>query len=141
MAIFSKEESKRILQKALSFSKADECEVSLQASREGNIRYALNKVTTSGVQDDVNLSIESRFGKRSGTTTVNLLTDESIKQAVQRSEELARLAPESRNMSRCLGLRPMRKPQAPGIRALPTSNPNTALRPPVPVFFPVARRI
>ena len=95
MAILSKEESKRILAKALSFSKADECEVSLTSGAEGNIRYALNKVTTSGVQDDVGLNIESRFGKKSASTSVNVLTEDAIRQAVRRSEELARLAPEN----------------------------------------------
>ena len=38
MAILSKEEAQALLKKALSYSKAEECEVSLTGSEEGNIR-------------------------------------------------------------------------------------------------------
>ncbi len=46
--IYTKEEAQKLLQKVLSYSKADECEVSLQGSDSGNIRYARNSVSTSG---------------------------------------------------------------------------------------------
>ena len=48
MAILSKEEAQAILKKTLSFSKADECEISLEGSESGNIRYARNAVSTAG---------------------------------------------------------------------------------------------
>jgi hypothetical protein len=48
MAILSKEEAQAILKKVLSYSKADECEVSLGGSEGGNIRYARNAVSTAG---------------------------------------------------------------------------------------------
>ena len=48
MPILSKEEAQAILKKVLSYSKADECEVSLNGSEGGNIRYALNAVSTAG---------------------------------------------------------------------------------------------
>jgi hypothetical protein len=48
MAILSKEEAQALLKKALSYSKAEECEVSLNGSEEGNIRYARNAVSTAG---------------------------------------------------------------------------------------------
>jgi predicted Zn-dependent protease len=38
--------------------------------------------------------VQSNFGKRSGTVTLNEFTDEALQRAVTRSEELARLAPE-----------------------------------------------
>ena len=51
MAILSKEEAKKILDKVLSFSKADEMSASLSGGRTGNIRYARNTVSTSGETD------------------------------------------------------------------------------------------
>ena len=95
MAIFSKEEAKKILEKALSFSSADECEVNLDGDDSGNIRYARNNVSTSGSQSNVSLVVSSAFGKKSGIATVNEFDDDSLQRAVKRSEELAKLAPEN----------------------------------------------
>ncbi len=103
MAIISEKEAKAILEKVLSYSKADECEADLNGDDRGNIRYALNNVTTSGAQSDLSLSIQSSYGKRSGTTTINEFDDASLKKAVQRSEELARLAPENPEYVSVLG--------------------------------------
>ncbi len=95
MPILSKDEAKSILEKAIKYSKADQCEAALNGGVQGNIRYARNTVSTSGVTDDVNLVITSSFGKRSGTVTLNELTDTAIEKAVRRAEEIARLAPEN----------------------------------------------
>lgn len=64
MSILSKEEAQAILKKALSFSKADECEVSLNGSEGGNIRYARNAVSTAGDMSSMGLAISSTFGKK-----------------------------------------------------------------------------
>ena len=48
MPIITKEEAQALLKKVLSYSKADECEVNLNGSDAGNIRYARNSVSTSG---------------------------------------------------------------------------------------------
>ena len=42
MAILTKDEARALMQKVLSYSKADECEVNLNGSDNGNIRYARN---------------------------------------------------------------------------------------------------
>jgi len=47
MAIISREEAQALMKKALGFSKADECEINLNGSDGGNIRYARNAVSTS----------------------------------------------------------------------------------------------
>jgi predicted Zn-dependent protease len=102
MAIFSKDEAYRILKKVLSYSKADECEANLDGRVGGNIRYARNTVTTSGNVSDATLIVESKFGKKVGTTTLNEFDDASLEKAVRRSEELARLAPENPEVISCL---------------------------------------
>jgi predicted Zn-dependent protease len=87
-------QARELMQRVLRFSKADACEVNLNGNAGGNVRYARNTVSTAGAQEDVQMVIQSNFGKRSGTVTLNEFTDESLQRAVARSEELARLAPE-----------------------------------------------
>ena len=95
MAILSKEEARAILKKALSFSKADECEVSLNGSEGGNIRYARNAVSTAGEISTMGLGVSSTFGKKTGSATINEFDDASLEKVIRRAEELARLAPEN----------------------------------------------
>jgi len=103
MALLSQDEARTLLQKVLSFSKADECQVSLNGSTGGNIRYALNSVSTSGNLDQMSLGVSSVFGKRLGTATINEYDDASLEKAVRRSEEMARLAPENPEFMPFLG--------------------------------------
>ncbi len=95
MSIFSEERARAILDTAIKASKADECSATLSGSRTGNIRYALNSISTAGQVDDASLMIVVAFGKRTGMVTTNALDDASIEAAVRRAEELAKLAPEN----------------------------------------------
>ncbi len=93
MPILSKEEAQTILKKVLSYSKADECEVSLNGSEGGNIRYALNAVSTAGDISVMGLAVTSVYGKKAGTATIDEFDDAALERVVRRSEELAQLAP------------------------------------------------
>jgi predicted Zn-dependent protease len=95
MAILTKEEAKKIIDKVLAFSKADEMSVTLNGGRTGNIRYARNSVSTSGESTNLSLSVTAVFGKRSGTATINEFDDKSLEKTVKRAEEIAKLAPEN----------------------------------------------
>jgi len=95
MSMYSEAAARAILEKVLKLSKADECTATLQGSVEGNVRFALNNISTSGIVSDAVLAISSAFGQRSGTATVNEFDDASLERAVRRAEELARLAPEN----------------------------------------------
>ncbi|RYY54446.1 MAG: TldD/PmbA family protein [Chitinophagaceae bacterium] len=95
MPILTKEEAKTLMEKVLSYSKADECEVNLSGSNGGNIRYARNAVSTSGSIARTSLVVQSSFGKKAGVATINEYDEESLKKVVARAEELARLAPEN----------------------------------------------
>lgn len=95
MAIYSKEEAKQIMDKALSYSNAETCEINLSGDNSGNIRYARNTVSTAGFQNNQNMVVQSSFGKKSGIATIDEFTDETIARAVKTSEELAKLAPEN----------------------------------------------
>ena len=103
MAILSKEEARQILEKVLSFSSADETIVNLNGGNGGNIRYARNTVSTAGEQQNVSLAVQSSYGKRTGTSTINEFDDASLQKVVKRAEELARLAPENPEFMPALG--------------------------------------
>jgi len=95
MAIYTEQEARKIMEKALSFSKADACEINLSGSESGNIRYARNSVSTSGHRSNQTLVVQSNYGKQSGTATIDEFDEESLKRVVARSEELAKLSPEN----------------------------------------------
>lgn len=103
MAILTKEEAKKIIDKVLSYSKADEMSVNITGERTGNIRYARNTVSTSGETENLSLIVTAVFGKRIGTTTLNEFDDASLAKVVRRAEELARLAPENPEYVSMLG--------------------------------------
>ena len=93
--ILTESEAKTLLQKVLSYSKADECEVHLLGEERGNLRYARNEVSTSGSLINHNLQVQSAYGKKVGVATIDEFDDASLEKVVRRSEELARLAPEN----------------------------------------------
>ncbi|QNA87562.1 TldD/PmbA family protein [Massilia sp. Dwa41.01b] len=95
MSILTQEQTKRITDRVLSLSKADECIVGIGGERAGNIRFARNAVSTAGLTDDTTLTVRVAFGKRQGTASINEFDDKSLEKAVRRAEDLARLAPEN----------------------------------------------
>lgn len=103
MPILSKEQAKALLTKVLAYSKANECEVNLYGSDGGNIRYARNAVSTSGGISSTTLVVQSSFGKKVGTATINEYDDASLEKVVRRAEELAQLAPENPEFMPILG--------------------------------------
>ena len=101
--ILTESEAKALLQKILSYSKADECEVNILGEVRGNLRYARNEVSTSGSLINKNIAVQSAFGKKVGVATVDEFDDASLEKVVRRSEELARLAPENPEYMGVLG--------------------------------------
>jgi predicted Zn-dependent protease len=103
MPILTKTEAKALLTKVLAYSKAEQCEVIINNSDSGNIRYARNSVSTSGGISTNTLVVSSAFGKKLGVATINEFDDASLEKVVRRSEELARLAPENPEFMPFLG--------------------------------------
>ena len=103
MGIFSKEEAKKVMEKAMSFSTADTCVINLSGGESGNIRYARNSVSTSGHQSNQSLAVTSSYGKKSGTATIDEFDDASLEKVVKRAQELAKLAPENPEFMQPLG--------------------------------------
>ncbi|MPR35194.1 TldD/PmbA family protein [Salmonirosea aquatica] len=101
--MLTKEEAKKIIDKVLAYSKADEMSVQFTGTRTGNIRFARNTVSTTGETENLSLSITAVLGKKVGTSTINEFDDESLEKAVRRAEEIAHLAPENPEYVSMLG--------------------------------------
>ena len=95
MGMFTEAQAKAILDKVVALSKADECTAQLTGGTSGNVRFALNNVSTSGIVDDIELAVQVAFGKRVGTATINEFDAAALERVVRRAEDLARLAPEN----------------------------------------------
>lgn len=93
--MLSKEDGQRVVEQVLAQSTADDVMVTLEASSTTHLRYARNTPSTSGQQSDHVLQVQSTFGQKSASTTVNQLDLATLVEAVKRSEQLARLAPEN----------------------------------------------
>ncbi len=90
----NKAQTSKLISKIVGLSKADEVTVTVRGGQTTHLRYARNEPSTSGAYDELWLSIESSFGKRTAATTINQIDDKSLLEGVRQSEEMARLAPE-----------------------------------------------
>lgn len=95
MSIYTEKQAKAILEQVIKLSKADECSAQLEGGITGNIRFARNAVSTSGLVSDCVLTVQVAYGKRTGVATINAFDDDSLKNVVARAQELAKLAPEN----------------------------------------------
>ncbi len=103
MPILTEAQARAILDKVVALSTADECTATLSGSTTGNIRFALNDVSTSGIVDNTELAVQVAFGKRVGTATINEFNDAALERVVRRAEDLARLAPENPEFMPAIG--------------------------------------
>eukprot|EP01036_Dinobryon_divergens_P019611 gene19611-26803_t len=58
MSIMTEAEARTILDKVIALSTADECTAQLAGTIDGNIRFALNNVSTSGVITNTDLAVQ-----------------------------------------------------------------------------------
>jgi predicted Zn-dependent protease len=91
----SHDEAKALADQVLSFARADQTRITISSGVSGFTRTAMNRVTTAGATDDVNVRITSAFGKRVASIDTNRLDAAALAQAVGDSEALARLSPEN----------------------------------------------
>ena len=90
----SREECEAITKRALSFAGADETRVVVNSTNVSNTRFAVNQISTGGDAFDSVVTVISRFGKRSGSSSTNQLDDDGLRAVVQTSERVAKLSPE-----------------------------------------------
>lgn len=92
--VLTRDEAESLVSRALKFSKADAARVSVNSSRETNLRFADNQISTSGATTNTTIRVQSVFGKKKASVVTNDRTDEGLRRAVEQSEALAKLAPE-----------------------------------------------
>jgi predicted Zn-dependent protease len=93
--LLSPDDAKRITDRLLSRSSAQHCTVKVEGSDGTNLRFARSSATTNGSGSTLYVTVRSRFGRRSGAATVSSLDDRDLDEALRRSEETARSAPEN----------------------------------------------
>ena len=57
--ILAKDEAKRLIERVLSFCKAEDSQVSLSSSEGSHTRFANNEITTSGNSHDLSITISA----------------------------------------------------------------------------------
>ena len=92
--VLTREDAENLIARTTKFSKADAIRVNLQSTRESNVRFAANQMSTAGSSTTTTIRIQSVFGKRKASVVTNSRTDDGLRRAVEQSEALARLAPE-----------------------------------------------
>ena len=93
--MLSPDEVQAIASNIIARSGAEACTVSVRGGDSRNFRFARNEATTNGAVSSVSVSIESSFGKRTGSASVNALDEGALDEARLRSEEIALLSPEN----------------------------------------------
>jgi predicted Zn-dependent protease len=93
--ILSEADAQGITNKLLALSKADSCIVTIGGSENRHVRFAQNMATTNGSPGDIEVGVESHFGKKSGSSSGTDLSDDALAALVAASENTAKLAPEN----------------------------------------------
>jgi predicted Zn-dependent protease len=103
MSDMTRDQARALVERVVKLSKADAVQVSVNASDEKNVRFADNRITTSGTASDLSVRVFSSFGKRGAVSSGNDGSDAGLEQIVRQSETLARLAPENPETMPLLG--------------------------------------
>lgn len=94
--ILNQEDAEKLIVKILSYSKADSAAVNLSGNDNYNLRFAVNSASTCGSADSISARITSNFGKKSGEITLTKFDDSDIESGVRKSEQIAKLTPDSK---------------------------------------------
>lgn len=92
--ILSEDQAFSLVENVIKQSEAEGVFVSLTTGEESLSRYSENQISQNISRTRFNLSITSYFGKKSASSSTTDIDPEAIAQTIQRSEELARIAPE-----------------------------------------------
>jgi predicted Zn-dependent protease len=88
-------DAKAVTDRLLARSQADGCIIKIEGNDGANLRFARGNATTNGATGKLTVRVESHFGKRAGAAEVSGRDADALAEAVARSEEIARLAPEN----------------------------------------------
>jgi len=95
--IIGRKQIEKIVNIALSQSKADQIEVVIFNYRQALTRFANNYIHQNVKESNKNISIRVAFGKKIGCASTNALVPKRIRETVKWAEEIARFQPENRD--------------------------------------------
>jgi predicted Zn-dependent protease len=99
-------EARRLQDRVLALvraTKGAEAVVAVRSSREGNTRFAINEISTSGDVEERTVELTVQFGQRQASATTNQIDDRALDELVGRVIRMARLAPENPELMPVLG--------------------------------------
>src|SRR5258708_34639905 len=91
--MLTREQAKKLSEKALSFSTFPECELRIDCLERASIRFAVNGVTTSGFTIEQGVTITSERDGKSGATTLAEFDDQCLREDGKFTERLAAASP------------------------------------------------
>ena len=101
--MLTRERARELTEKVLGMTRADEASVGISGGELTHLRFARNSPSTSGSWTNSSLSLGCTFGTRTGSVSVNQFDDTTLREAIARCEEIARLAPEDPEFVPVLG--------------------------------------
>jgi len=101
--LLAEKEAKTITEKMLSFVKANDAAVSVSSEDASHIRFAENSFLTSGKRENRGANVTVWIDGKRGSSSTNDLDANSLRQAVEQAEQIARLAPVDREYIPTLG--------------------------------------
>ena len=101
--LLSRDAAQQLVERALKLSRADAAQVGLGGSRQRNVRFAANQMSTAGLVTDVAMYVTSSYGPKHAVVQTNDLSAEGIERCVRQSEALAKLAPDDPEAMPLLG--------------------------------------
>ena len=110
--ILTRAEAQEIAQRALRNSPAEETRVSINSAARADTRFALNQVTTSGENQDTQVTITAYSGNRAASVSTNRLDEASLAAAAKQAYEIAKLVPPNPERMPELGPQTYPAPQA-----------------------------
>ena len=136
--MLTRDQAQKLTGKALSFSTFPECDISVNSSEHAFIRFALNEGTSSGFTVEQSMSISSVRDGQSGSTRVDEFDDDSLREAVKRTERLAAIAPP--NPERVPPLERQKYPELENYAGTTASARNQAMIPHIRAIIDGARK-
>ncbi|MCB1237371.1 MAG: hypothetical protein KDM91_20065, partial [Verrucomicrobiae bacterium] len=90
----TRDEAKRLCDRVLGMVSADSAELWLSDRSDLHLRHANNDITSNAVADSLRVSLSVAYGKRSASISLNRTDDAALRQAVEKVQAMAKLAPE-----------------------------------------------
>ena len=90
----SRSEAQAFLARAVKLSRADTIGAQLSGGYTGNIRFAANRISTSGGVSNSQLVVQSGYGPKHAVVTTSDFSAAGVERAVRQSEAIAKLAPD-----------------------------------------------